>query len=152
MWSGCTGCEKQNCLSTESIGELVSPSDPRRFRDSGWDDDICLKLEKTKKFLKWLSMQNYILFNKMHHVNVLHHVMMKSTVVIFESIFNRFKNWAVILCTYPLCGMGGRVRSLSTCVWSGRCLRGSWWERMAVGLAALKQIELIKPKITTTPN
>lgn len=47
MWSGCTGCENQNCRSTGSRGELVSPSDPSLCLDSGWDEEMWVKLNKT---------------------------------------------------------------------------------------------------------
>jgi hypothetical protein len=48
MWSGCTGCEKQNCLLIGSMEELASPSDPSRCRDSGWEEEMCIKLKQIK--------------------------------------------------------------------------------------------------------
>lgn len=57
MWSGCTGCENQNCRSTGSSGELVSPSDPSLCLDSGWEEEMWVKLNKITHSLIYVHVR-----------------------------------------------------------------------------------------------
>lgn len=138
MWSGCTGCENQNCRSTGSRGELVSPSDPSLCLDSGWDEEMWVKLNKTTFSLIDHPIHLTCFWRKLTLFISFALYLLKLCTSIYKYITGYIKN-QLGKFTFLLSEMGVRVHFLSRFVWRDPYLRESWLARRGGGLADLQR-------------